>query len=138
MKRFISILLAFCILFTNTGWALSAHYCMGERVGINLRHASIPQGGAHECSKCGMKKSAADNGCCQDQEVIIKSTQDALLTVFSIHLSVNVADLPIQDLNFRVRNCPEYVVAPILSFQPHGPPGDSGLPMYIRICVFLI
>jgi len=138
MKRFISILLAFCILFTNTGWALTAHYCMGEQVGVNLHHASIPQDDEHECSKCGMRKSAADNGCCEDQQVVMKSTQDALLTAFFMHLSVSVADAPVQDLTFALRNTSEYLAAPSLSFQPHGPPDHVGPPVYIRNCVFLI
>lgn len=138
MKRFISILLACCILFTNTGWALTAHYCMGEQVGVNLHHASIPQNSEHECSKCGMRKTAADNGCCQDHQLNIKSTQDALMSVFFAHLNVGIADVPVQSWTLIVRNSTEYITTPPLSFQPHGPPGDAGLPVYIRNCVFLI
>lgn len=138
MKRFISILLACCILLGNTGWALTAHYCMGERVGVHLRHIGFPTGGEHECSKCGMKKAANKNGCCNDEQVVIKGAQDALSAFACIQVPIIVADLPSAYFFIAERTPPICKGKPRNLSLLTGPPGHTGPPLFIKHCVFRI
>jgi len=110
---------------------------MGERVGINLNHASLPDDGEHECDKCGMKKTSSNNGCCHDEEVTIKGAQDALSTFMYIQVNLYMADLPVPHFIFGT-DIPLYASRQVNSSQPHGPPGYFGPPIFIRNCAFLI
>lgn len=137
MKRFLSTILSFCILFTNTGWALTAHYCMGERVGINLSHLTS-NGDVHECDKCGMTKTSSSNGCCHDEEVVIKGAQDATAGVAYLQADLAVADLPVLGLNFPSENTRINPSKDKTPSQSHGPPGLWQVPLYLLNCVLLI
>jgi hypothetical protein len=138
LKRFISILLGICILFSNTGWALTAHYCMGKRVSVNLRHTGVPDQDHHACAKCGMKKAVSKNGCCHDEEVVFKSTQDAISGMTMIDMAFGVADVPLLSIAIcRVINY-AYSAEQTKLFKALGPPVHTGPPLFIRNCVFLI
>lgn len=137
LKRTLSILLAFCVLFTNTGWALTAHYCMGERVSVNLSHLT-PDDGLHECDKCGMEKTSSSNGCCHDEEVIIKGSQDALSSLHNIDIPFGFANLPIVEYVLILQDGQIYASEKTTPFQAHGPPGLVKIPLYMRNCAFLI
>jgi hypothetical protein len=111
---------------------------MGERVGIKLSHMSLPDNSDHECSKCGMKKTSSNNGCCHDEEVVIKGAQDALSAITYIQVHLDVADLPVPHFTVRGYGISVYAPDQVTSSQPHGPPGYFGPPLFIRNCVFLI
>ena len=137
MKQIIAIVLASCILFFNTGWTLTTHYCMGERIGSYLEHSGST-GQSHECPKCGMTKTGSDNGCCEDESVVLKASDVATLTFFNVQIDPLWADLPMAGAS------PFYAEATLLDtqstgiFQPHGPPIYNGPPLFIKNCVFLI
>ena len=111
---------------------------MGKRVGVILNHLT-PDDGEHECDKCGMKKAVTDNGCCHDEEVVIKGAQDALSGIANIQIILNVADLPVSHYIFSPEgDSSVYASTEVTSFQPNGPPGYAGPPLFIRNCAFLI
>ena len=111
---------------------------MGERVGLNLSHASLPDDDEHECDKCGMKKTSSNNDCCHDEEVMIKGAQDAISAIMYIQVNLDVADLPVPQFFFGTHDIQVYASGQVNSFQSHGPPGYFGPPLFIRNCVFLI
>jgi CRISPR/Cas system-associated protein Cas10 (large subunit of type III CRISPR-Cas system) len=111
---------------------------MGERVGINLRHIGYDDDGEHECSKCGMKKATSGNGCCHDEEVVIKRVQEALSMMPYIQVSIDIADLTCANFNIPPNDRLLYVKEKSTLFQSHGPPGYAGPPLFLRNCVFLI
>lgn len=110
---------------------------MGERVGVNLSHLT-PDDGVHECDKCGMTKTSSANGCCHDEEVIIKGAQDAIPGFVYIQADLAIADLPVSGLIFPNDRTPISLSKEKNPFQPHGPPGLCSVPLYLRNCVFLI
>lgn len=89
MKKAISILLTFLILFANSGWALAFHYCKEELVAISLNYPSDFQ----EVGECQKEKSCCEETddhqeCCDNQQVEVKSSDNKLVTkVFELNLS---------------------------------------------------
>ncbi len=70
MKKIIAIFLLLIFLISNTGLAITAHYCGGKLSAIiflSINH--------HSC-KCGKKAMKKD--CCKDKIVMIKSTTNSI------------------------------------------------------------
>lgn len=110
---------------------------MGERVGVNLDHLT-PDNDVHECRKCGMTKTSSSNGCCHDEEVVIKGAQDAISGVVYIQAELAIADLSVSGTGFPNEAETISLSKEKTPFQSHGPPGLCGIPLYLRNCVFLI
>lgn len=72
MKRFIASILLLVYCTVNTGFVVSAHYCMDRFEGIQLGAAE-----SKECGKCGMHKDASE-GCCRDEVKVVMAEQDQL------------------------------------------------------------
>lgn len=72
MKRFFIFILALLYLTTSSGLTFHVHYCMGEWVEATLIDNNSKDN--HECSYCGMTKTAG-NGCCKDEQKIVKIDQ---------------------------------------------------------------
>jgi len=137
LTRIVTIVLAICILFSNTGWAFTTHYCMGERVGMNLEHSGF-ENDLHECAKCGMKKSSSDNGCCKDEKIIVKASDAATITLANFEITPLWADLPRPMIMLPYDGQSSISVTTKRVFRPHGPPVFSGPPIFLKNCVFLI
>lgn len=71
MKKIVSILLTFLILYANTGWALVFHYCKEELASVSLEML----GTSDENNVCIAKESCCDfeeenhKKCCENQQV---------------------------------------------------------------------
>ncbi len=69
MKKSIFISFLFLYLVSTTGLSFGVHFCGGSVSSVFLGKES-----AASCNTCGMKKS--DNGCCKDEQVIVKQADE--------------------------------------------------------------
>lgn len=65
VKKLTLSIITLCYLFTSTGFAYDVHFCMGEKVGVEL-FASENEA----CGKCGMREK--ETGCCHDEHKFFK------------------------------------------------------------------
>lgn len=71
MKKIVSILLTFLILYANTGWALVFHYCKEELASVSLEVL----GTSDDNNVCIAEESCCDfeegnhKKCCENQQV---------------------------------------------------------------------
>ena len=72
MKRVTPILLVLLFLITNSGIAVTVHYCGGK-----LASVDIFSNGNHKC-KCGNKPMKPN--CCKDKTTVFKSNTDLAKT----------------------------------------------------------
>lgn len=134
MKRFVVVMLALLYFAVSSGFTMHAHYCMGELVSTSFLPES---GGEHNCSHCGMVKKKSGNGCCNDEQKIVKSTDEVAL-VKSIPLPTTVAfTLPLLPAYFDGKGNydPESTVS---FFSVHDPPEPPSCPIYLEIRSLLI
>jgi hypothetical protein len=133
MKKFAIAILAVLYLGTSVGAIVHLHYCMGQLVNLSLWDSNS---NSSECSKCGMQKNhgPAENGCCKDEQKVLKNSNDQKLTqsaVYLIHATsvphlISHNELPAINLSLTRRN-------PISHAPPHGQ-----IAIYISNRVFLI
>lgn len=127
MKRFFVAILALLYMVSTTGATIYIHYCMGEQVGASLAHHD-----EHHCSKCGMKRSTSDNGCCKDENKTYKASDHQLAKVgVELHVPL-LAVVP----TFHTYTYPRSSVIACCRATPltHAPPWvGSSAPIFIQI-----
>lgn len=131
MKRIIVTISAFLYLAVSTGATLHLHYCMGKLVKWELWHKEHND----KCSKCGMAKSVSKDGCCKDENKLVKIEKDQKTAEnpYSIQL-LSVADV----VSFCERPVVPVFSVTIENHFNHSPPRNNDVAVYIRNCVFLI
>ncbi|WP_212906041.1 HYC_CC_PP family protein [Capnocytophaga stomatis] len=98
IRKFTNILLATLILFSNSGWALSFHYCKDELASISISYTEISEQDSDSCSLdggcCETKDDHSD--CCDNQTFESSKSDNTLvskvfeLNLFSFVLSENL------------------------------------------------
>lgn len=79
MKKAAALFFLFLFLFSNSGMAVSVHYCRGKITSIKFLG-----GDEHSC-KCG--KKAMKRSCCKDKAVVFKAnTEPAKVNPFSFKI----------------------------------------------------
>lgn len=113
---------------------VNMHYCMGKLAGTSLGLVSTVKS---KCGKCGMEKTnKKGKGCCHDSKKLIKNVVDQ--NIANKHFTIATS------LSFQPAiNIFEYISAHVVirnefSKDSHAPPNPIGVPLYIRVCSFLI
>lgn len=134
MSRFIALVLAFAVLFSNTGLAMHVHYCMGKAVGFSLIKREHQN---QRCSHCGMKGNASENGCCKDEYKLIKSKDCSARKNTAYSADLFSASLPEPFYSIKAGDFASCKVNTTLLI-PHRPPKVSAVRLYVLNCVFRI
>ena len=125
MKQVLATILAILYLATSSGATITIHYCMGEKVSQSLVKED-------KCGKCGMEKTT--EGCCEDKEQVIKTTQDSH-SFHTPHISFAPFVAVLQWSYIDIISVSVYTT-PALTTHNNSPPGSSGSSLCIRNCVF--
>ena len=128
MKKFSGIFLLLLFLFSNSGIAVSVHWCGGKLASINFF-----LDGEHSC-KCG-KKPMKQN-CCKDKTIHLKASNELSKPnhfAFKISTLKSVFELPIQIVELHSAQ-QLYVTT---DFYPRNP-YKSKVPIYLLDRNFLI
>ena len=127
MKKVVAFILSIVYLTSSVGATVHLHYCMDKLVNWSLNDAGS------KCENCGMEKN---DGCCKDEQKLIKNNTDQKITQSTIQvsqISAVIATIPaiyyIFELNSTLRE----------RHSTHrGPPNLSGFDILIYNCVFRI
>ncbi len=133
MKKFLVVILSVLYISSSMGAGLDVHYCCGKLKNIEL---SFKNNSIKQNTKCGMKFTANNNGCCKDVHKQIKVSHD--------QNNVSAFTLPIASSSAVI--LPSVVEIPTIylstiaegSFSPHSPPFREANPIYLKNCTFLI
>ncbi len=132
MKKLLVSILAILYITSSCEATVYLHYCMGKQVSFSFNPDH-----SRSCHTCGMKKSGKGNGCCRDEEKIIKSDPGPGISAqfISIDLSKKVTWLYTE---YNIYSVP--VLGSTVSLIPltHGPPGYYPVPRYLKNCFLLI
>jgi hypothetical protein len=132
MKKIIVALLAVLYLGSSSGATIHLHYCMGKLVNLSF---SFNEKEKEKCSKCGMKNSRDQKGCCKNEHKQIKIEKDQKLTEKAVNLfyATSVTH-PTHNVEL-----PSIKITSVTNANPisHAPP-RSQVAIYICNCVFLI
>lgn len=126
MKKLVLSILTCLYMTVSSGIAMEIHYCMGKRAGVDFYKTEN-----EKCGRCGMKDKKG--GCCNDEYKFYK--------LADAHKNIS------NDHNFGVTEIaliPEYNVYSSIVFNTvavyhplnNSPPEDTGVPIFIRNCVF--
>ena len=127
MKKTAALLLLFLFLLTNSGMALSMHWCGGKLASISF--LSIEK---HSC-KCG--KKTMKPGCCKDKITHLKANDELNKTnVLTFKISVPKLEVDIQTYPLIPKEVSPYSGC---NFY-HPPPYKPKSPIYLLDQVFLI
>lgn len=131
MKKIIVTIFAFLYLAVSSGATVHLHYCMGKLVKWELFHKKDNG----KCSKCGMAKSSSKDGCCKDENKLVKIEKDQRVAeaacsvqLFSVAISVSFVETPVVPVLFVTKACP----------VSNSPPRSPLVAVYIRNCSILI
>jgi hypothetical protein len=130
MKKFAISIVLVCYLAVTCGFMVNAHYCMDQLASVHLFNDS-----PETCGQCGMEIHKSD-GCCRDEENIIKLQQD------QNKLAVSNYDIPapvfaaITTTTFIPDHY--YAVVDQRHFHNHSPPLLSPRDIYLENNVFRI
>ena len=137
-KIFIHIILSLLILFSNSGWAISFHYCHNKLTSVTLQYSEtdIEEGCIDMDSCCGDDEEAEDDmsnddeGCCK-KSTVTSSTSDSVdvVKLFSLHLPIFV----LSGESFVLLNADIVPAAAKESVTPIYY-GSGGLPLYALYC----
>ena len=128
MKKSASILLLLLFLGTNSGMALSLHWCGGKLASIALSST--------EKHPCPCSKKAMKPGCCKDKTTTLKANDQLAKSDHFQHKII----LPLIGLDRSV----QYYTLNLISSQHiasdfyHPPPYKPKVPIYLLAGVFLI
>lgn len=124
-RKTIALLLSFVLLVTQTGLAVSVHYCGGEAVSMAAGFQLKAQG-------CGMEEArpGCDTGlkltkksCCDETTVQLKVKQYAPIV---LKAASSVEAVPQPEINIVVPHCrivvPKVYQFPAFHCDAHGPP----------------
>jgi hypothetical protein len=131
MKKIIVTIFAFLYLAVSSGATVHLHFCMGKLINWELWNKKDNG----KCSKCGMAKSKAKDGCCKDENKLVKIEKDQRVAeaafsmqLLSVAVSVSFVETPDVPFLFVTAATP----------VSNSPPRKSLLAVYIRNCSFLI
>ena len=132
MKRIlIHIILSLLILFSNSGWVISFHYCHNELASISLEYGmgAVAEEGCAAMDSCCGDEEEEDN-CCDDASVS-SSTSDSLEVVkaFSLHLPIFV----LSGESFVLLNA-DVAIASVKGYNTDFYSCLGGLPLYALYC----
>jgi hypothetical protein len=128
-KLFISIV-AVIYLAATTGVILQRHYCMKQLVGWSLYQQQDDM-----CNRCGMDKSDKKKGCCIDETIKVKISDDQQSNFTTVHFESPVYpvahDYIVYESLLPVSLLHQHI-------DDHGPPGNLKVPVFLRNNVFRI
>ena len=127
MKKFFLGILTMMYMMTASGIGVDVHYCMGERVGVEL-YGPTPDG---KCGKCGMKEKKS--GCCQDQHKFYKLS-DSHKNVNNT-LSFAGAGISVVSLGSIFQSRPPVQIVTV-EVAEYSPPYHTGPSPIILHCIF--
>lgn len=128
MKKIVLIILTLLYAVVSSGITLNLHYCMGRLTGVEWGSASV-------CASCGQKKMASH--CCSNETQYVKLALDqdvSQATVTSLSPAV-VELMPVFQTGLG-EMLPEDILQPSAVFD--SPPGQTGVPLFVHHCTFLI
>lgn len=129
MQRIIVIFLSLLYFAVSSGFTVQVHYCMGRQVSTSV----IPEtGDEHNCMHCGMKKKKGGNGCCNDEQKIVKSTVDEAMAK-QIQLATPLFILLPGNLIYATAVTPALLADAGCQFQANAPPDPPACPVYLSI-----
>lgn len=130
MKKLLSIALLFLFLITNSGMAISVHWCCGEFSSICLISDAK--------DSCWCKDKAAESDCCKDKKTTLDANAKSdLAKATSYELKVIIPDLTIAPINHIEVLHPATVQYTDSDFY-HPPPLNHTVPIYLLDKVFRI
>lgn len=140
MKKFLVTILALIYLSTSVGATVYRHYCMDKLVAWGLGHEKTDK---KSCPYCGMTKSSQDKhcikeseGCCKDEQKIVKLENDQKISEASLQLS-QIPAVVITPAYFD--HSFEYVSSLTEEYPlTHAPPRTENVSLFVRNCVFRI
>jgi hypothetical protein len=103
---------------------------MGRLVDTTLADSSNEE---HDCTHCGMKKKKGGNGCCRDEQKIVKHVADGALAKEVKLMVQQLFTLPLPK-HYQVPERKAIVAEARPSFLAHPPPDPHPLPLYLSIC----
>ncbi len=140
MKKILVAILAFIYITTAMGATVHLHYCMDKLVSWGFGHE---KSGKKSCLYCGMEKSATDkhcgkesNGCCKDEQKIIKLENDQKISEASFQLS----QIPVEAITPVFSDYSFENVSSLTEEYPvtHAPPRTQNVALFVLNCVFRI
>lgn len=128
MKKLLTAILIIIYSGTSAGATLHLHYCMGK-----LADWGLEQSTSVACSQCGME---GDNQCCRDEYMVVKNSNDQLITTSGVHLiqQENVF-LPV---SFFESGQPDFHFITVQHLTWREPPAGKAIAVYLRNRVFRI
>ncbi|MBI3235720.1 MAG: hypothetical protein HYZ42_17075 [Bacteroidetes bacterium] len=130
MKKFLSIVLLFLFLITNSGMAISVHWCCGELSSICL----ISDAG----DSCWCGDMPMESDCCKDKKVTLDaSAKSELAKAAGYELKTIITDLiitPINHIEVLYLATVQYTDSDLY----HPPPLNHSVPIYLLDRVFRI
>jgi len=130
VKKFLLAILAFVYISTSIGATVHVHYCMGK-----MADWGFGQNEDKTCNKCGMEQSdQKGNGCCNDENKLIKNNTDQKTTAAALQMAQLVAvDLPVSIYEISTTGFTSVTEENPVS---NAPPRSNSVAVYIRNCVF--
>lgn len=130
MKKLLSIVFLFLFLITNSGMAISAHWCCGELSSICLI--------ADAKNSCWCNDKGAESDCCKDKKTTLDANaKNDLAKATGYELKVIIPDFTITQINYT-----EVVLLAIIQYHDsdfyHPPPLNDNVPIYLLDKVFRI
>ncbi len=91
IQKYVSILLSSLILFSNSGWALTFHYCKDEVASVSWGFPSVEKGDACQTEKSCCAESDEHSDCCDDQTFEPSSSESKFISKsFELNVSAFV------------------------------------------------
>ena len=130
MKKALISILAVIYLGASIGVTLQRHYCMNRLVGWSLSQQQDDM-----CSKCGMDKKEKRSGCCTDETIEVKISDDQQSNFTSVHF-----ESPVYPGIYAYKSYEPLIPVSCLHnyITGHGPPGIPKNPVFLRNKVFRI
>ena len=126
MKKSFAIFIALLYIAITSGFTLDLHYCMGKLSAVKLQaHAD------EHCHKCGK------NGkCCKDEIKFCKVDLSHEAVKAPVNTAPVVKNLSLPLIIFPVP--PVALSSYFTAYDHHAPPGNEGVPLFIKHCTYRI
>ncbi|MES2809718.1 MAG: hypothetical protein V4619_13895 [Bacteroidota bacterium] len=131
IKKLLITFLAVLHLSISSGATLHFQYCMGRLLKVSLGHNR-----ADKCHNCGMElKAKATKDCCTDKHQELKSEKGSLIPHYQLN-QLSAITLPVIRPTWLISVTYKASAIPLWNSQK--PPTDTGIPVFLRNCIFLI
>lgn len=128
MKKAVALILAVLLLTTQSGMAVSIHWCGKKIASVQFFSAE-----KHLCA-CGKKKMKSN--CCDDKTVVIK-TQDIQAKSFKVVIKIEPTKFDISEpIKLEVELSPSHCLR-VDDFY-HPPPYKPSVPIFLQDRVLII